>query len=231
MSSPTVSCSASHNSSVSTPAPCHSEQGWACLDGARSVPERILLWFGAVFDLLQQSWIKACGWDFLVLLLKQKIPVVQGKETFHHVGKDVAGQKVISALFTFIALEEANPFVLCFSFPSDGVAALVWLHGSLWMCHCCVHALGRGPQASVSILSMEILVLRRMWSPSAAFLKILQLVCTWQNDQTVLFLEKSAHPQNQCHFSACPVHLSFTSVQVTVSWSEPLVSSVVWYHV
>lgn len=72
--------------------------------------------FGAVFDLLQHSWIKACGWGFLVLLLKQKIPVVRGKETFLHLVKDVTVEKVISAPFAFIALEKANPFVLCFSF-------------------------------------------------------------------------------------------------------------------
>lgn len=36
------------------------------LDGARSGPQRILLWFGALFNLLQHSWMKACGWDFLL---------------------------------------------------------------------------------------------------------------------------------------------------------------------
>lgn len=177
MSSPTASRSASHNSLVSTPAPCHSEWGWAILDGARSVLERILLcsWFGAVFDLLQHSCIKACGWDFLVLLLKQKIPVVQGEETFLHLVKDVTVEKVISAPFTFITLEKANPFVLCFSFlwgedSSPSLVAQVPLDVPVlcpsfrtWSTCCCV------------ISQCGDTSIKRMWGPSAAFLKILQL--------------------------------------------------------
>lgn len=93
------------------------------LDGARSVPERILLcsWFGALFDLLQHSWNKSLWLGFPCFLLKQKkIPVVPAKETFLHLVGDVTGQKVISVPFIFISLEEANPFVLWFSFQWDG---------------------------------------------------------------------------------------------------------------